>query len=172
MTMKLHTDSHLDHALTQAQIDYLVSLFSERDAFFIETVTLPEDLGTVPCGLYGPIMGDAPVTESQVFYAKRGARAYNSRMRNSDAAPRHVRTVTVIAGPHDGLACVLYTAFGGPCAPREPGDVRREMEVLHEQRAGLHDMSDEYKAIQSKIVALREKRAESAAFWAEHALTY
>ena len=30
--------------------------------------------------------------------------------------------MTVVAGPHDGHPCVLYTAYGGPIAPREPWD--------------------------------------------------
>lgn len=56
-------------------------------------------------------------------------------------APRQVRTVTVIAGPHDGQPCVLFTAFGGPLAPQEPGD------------PGCKDPD------------------ASRAFWAEHALS-
>jgi hypothetical protein len=52
--------------------------------------------------------------------------------------------LTVIAGPgDDGLdGVVLYTAYGGKCAPREPGDT------------SLND----------------EQRLESQAFWSEHAL--
>lgn len=140
--LTIHKDSHLDHALTKAQIDFLLSHFAEHEGFFIETLELPEELGTVPCGLYGPIMGDPPITENQVFYAKRGNREYTSRMRNSDVAPRQVRTVTVIAGPHDGQNCVLFTAFGGPCAPQEIND------------PGCKDL------IKSQV------------FWAEHALAY
>ena len=169
--MKLHTASHLDHSLTQAQIDFLVSQFAECDGFFIETVELPESLGTVPCGLYGPIMGDAPVTDDSVVMEKRGNREYTSRMlADKNARPRQVRQVTVIAGPHDSETCILYTAFGGPLAPRECADIRKEMEKLHKDRAGLHDMSPEYQEIQTKILALRVKREESDKFWSVHAL--
>ncbi len=71
--------------------------------------------------------------------------------------------------------CILYTAYGVAtpdmaAAPREPGDIRKQMEELHVQRAGLHDMSEEYKTLQAQIIALREKRTESDAFWAQHAL--
>lgn len=119
--LTIHKDSHLDHGLTQAQIDYIISMFSDRDAFYIETVELPEELGTVPCGLYGPIMGDAPVNHGHdTRYAKRGNREYVSRV--IDRPMRQVRTVTVIMGPHDGHSCIVYTMFGGPCAPQEPDD--------------------------------------------------
>lgn len=71
--------------------------------------------------------------------------------------------------------CILYTAYGVAtldvaASPREPGDIRKQMEELHEKRAGLHDMSEEYKTLQAQIIALREKRTESDTFWAQHAL--
>ena len=43
--MKITDDSHLDHGLTEAQIDYLKERFAEKDAFFIETFELPAELG-------------------------------------------------------------------------------------------------------------------------------
>lgn len=119
--MKQHADSHLDHGLTPAQVEHVFALFVGRTGFFIETIELPENLGTVPCGLYGPAMGDAPVAEDAVTYRRRGDRAYTSRML-VDHWPRQTTKVTVIAGPHDGQPCVLYTAFGGPVTPQEPGD--------------------------------------------------
>lgn len=82
------------------------------------------------------------VTEDRVFYAKRGSREYTSRLVN--AAPRLTSLVTVIAGPHDGKPCVLYTAFGGPKAPKEPNDPT------------LTDA----------------ERAESHAFWRDNALAF
>lgn len=138
--MKIVSASHVDHGLSQAQRDWLVSRFADRKAFFIESVELPSELGTVPCGLYGPMMGDSPVEESAAVYRKRGARSNESRLVNRPARP--TKTVTVIAGPHDGLLCVMYTAFGGPLTPKEPGD---------------------YSITPSE-------QDESAAFWAVHAL--
>jgi hypothetical protein len=115
-----HQASHVDHGLTEAQFSYLLDHFADRDSFFIETLTLPRELGTVPCGLYGPLMGDPSIGETEVTYGRRGDRAWESRL--VDLPPRQQHEVTVIAGPHDGQACVLYTAFGGPPAPQEPGD--------------------------------------------------
>lgn len=165
-----HRDSHVDHGLSEAQLRHLLDRFTDREAFFIETFTLPRELGTVPCGLYGPVMGDPAIREEEVSYARRGTRSWDSRL--VDLSPRQQHEVTVIGGPHeetcpacggtgrlahghgfgasvpcDGCEggkvkhpCVLYTAFGGPVAPQEPGD------------PGCKDP------------------AASAAFWREHAL--
>lgn len=121
--MKITKDSHIDHSLTQAQLDHITTRFAGRTAFFIETFELPSSAGTVPCGLYGPSMGDSPVDDAgdlEVHWDFRGDRKWKSRL---IAAPtRPTQLVTVIAGPHDAEPCVMYTAFGGPCAPQEPGD--------------------------------------------------
>lgn len=136
-------DSHLDHALTTAQLAWLLQQFGDRDAFFIETVELPEELGTVPCGLYGPAMGDAPVKQSEVYgMLARGNRQWESRM--VDRPMRQTSKLTVIAGPHEDQQCVLYTAFGGPAAPREVGDLN---------------------------IASDEEAEKSADFWSQHALS-
>lgn len=152
VTMKLHKASHLDHHLTAAQLAHVLLRFDGRAAFFIETIELPAELGTVPCGLHGPIMGDPPVPETEVTHARRGERAWTSRLVGRPARP--TRQLTIIAGPHEetcptckgsglqpvhGLGssigcdhcagsgklshpCILYTVFGGPAAPQEPGD--------------------------------------------------
>jgi hypothetical protein len=93
-----HRDSHVDHGLTEAQLHYLLERFAKRDSFFIETITLPPELGTVPCGLYGPLMGDSAIREDAVTYARRGDRAWDSRLVGLPARQQH--EVTVIAGPH------------------------------------------------------------------------
>lgn len=133
-----HEDSHLDHGLTADQVAHIFARFADRSEFFIETFELPEELGTVPCGLYGPAMGDQPIVVA--FRQRRGTRQHESRL---VAAPtRPTRTVTVIAGPHADLPCVLFTAFGGPLTPKEDADPT------------LRD----------------DERAASEAFWSEHAL--
>lgn len=142
------SESHLDHNLTTAQLAWVLKECVNEEGFFIKTFTLPASLGTVECGLYGPIMGDAPVAEEDVHYTVRGNRhPIQSRMVKLGA--RKVSALTVIGGPNHGCFtcgmgdCILYTTYGGPVAPREPGD------------AGLKTDAE---------------RAEAAAFWAVHAL--
>lgn len=139
--MKIVADSHLDHGLTPAHVEWLLKLYMIREGFFIETVELPEHLASLTCGLHGPRTGDAPVPEAECHRAVRGSRKGPSRL--CRRAPKPTRLVTVIAGPDGGEPMVLYTAYGGPQAPREPWD-----ETLDD--AG---------------------RAESEAFWALHALS-
>lgn len=116
-SLEIIPESHLDHGIPKNLIDFILNKFKDKSEFFIETFDVPT---TVPCGIYGPIMGDQPIKEEEVFYAKRGGRAYNSRL--IDKPLRQVNKVTVIAGPEGDKPCVLYTAFGGPLAPQEPGD--------------------------------------------------
>ena len=119
--MKITPASRLDHALTPAHVAWLTEHFADRDAFFLETVELPPELPDLPCGLHGPLVGDPPVPESEVTYARRGERLGASRLCARPCRPS--RLLTVIGGPDEGEPCVLYTAFGGPAAPKEPFDV-------------------------------------------------
>ena len=118
--LKITADSHTDHGLTEHALAWIESQFADRDGFFIATVDLPEDLGPLTCALYGPIMGDPEVSENDVIHGTRGTRAWESRLIERHA--RLTRKLTVIAGPHGEDPCILYTAFGGPLAPQEPGD--------------------------------------------------
>lgn len=142
MPLTITSGSHLDHHLTPAHIEWMLEAFQDRVGFFIQTMTLPDHLAEVPCGIYGPSVGDEPVPESEVTYIVRGARKCASRV--VDRPSRMTRTLTVIGGPteNDG-PCVLYTAYGGPLAPREPGC----------------PSLDSYEAIE-----------EARAFWKQHAL--
>ena len=140
--LTLSPASHLDHGLSPAHVKFLLERYADKDAFFLETLELPAELASLTCGLYGPLMGDAPVPEERVVYARRGIRAYNSRV--TTGVMRGTRLVTVIAGPHEGKPCVLYTAYGGPLAPREPTDPELPVAQLPEAKA----------------------------FWAEHALVH
>jgi len=141
MSLIITEESHLDHHLTKQHRKMILERFADRDGFFIETFDIPQPLRRLPCQLYGPLMGDAPVPESEVTYRKRLPREYESRLINRHR--RWSRQMTVIAGPTNDAPCVLYTAYGGPCAPREPNDP-----------------------------ALPEsERDASIAFWSEHALT-
>ena len=80
------------------------------------------------------------IPEEECRMEIRGGRKGPSRMTSRD--PRPTRTLTVIGGPYEGET-ILYTAFGGPVAPREP----------FEFEYGTED----YKA--------------SVAFWSQHALS-
>ena len=84
--MKKHAESHVDHGLTAEQLQFLLDRFADREGFFIETLTLPRELGTVRCGLYGPIMGDPPISDAEVTHATRGTRAWTSDHRLAAAA--------------------------------------------------------------------------------------
>lgn len=161
--MKQHPKTHLDHHLSPEHVEFVLALFADRDRFFIETIPLPDHLPSAPCALYGPLMGDDPVPASECHQAPRGDRTYSSRL--CDRPLRMVRTITVIAGPHDDICptckgegehqagcddasklehhdCIVYTMFGGPLAPMEVDDPR-----------------------------LTDNRYASIAFWAEHALS-
>ena len=119
MKIRLHKDSHVDHGLSGEQVEYLLqTLEATPHDLTIQTVELPEGMGTVPCGLHGPVMGDDPVPDDEVTFAVRGSRSGASRLCRRPVRP--TRKVTIISGPHEGHACVLFTAFGGPQAPREP----------------------------------------------------
>jgi hypothetical protein len=150
--MLIHKESHIrSHGLTGAQLAFLLDTFADRRSFFIESVRLPDELGTVQCGLVGPVMGDPIVLACDTWRTYRVGAKWESRMLSRTAREQrpHLLTrrtswVTVIAGPHEEHACILYTAFGGPLAPKEVDD------------PSLTD----------------EKRAESIAFWSEHALAF
>lgn len=125
---------HADHGLTDAQRDAAEhALTAAGPGFHILTLKVP---GLIPCGLYGPAMGDAPIVEADSIV--RGDRPGPSRV--ISAPPRLVSTLTIIGlGGPDGR---VFTAYGGPAAPREPWD----------------DSMNE------------SERAESVAFWSVHAL--
>ena len=138
--MIITKDSHLDHGLTPKHIDWILQKFGPRKGFFIETVKMPSSLPPIDSGLYGPLAGDPPVNEDDVFYQQRGTRPGKSRLVGRPMRPTN--ELSIIAGPHEGQD-ILYTAFGGPVTPRELFD--------------------------SSLNA--EQKAESEAFWAEHALS-
>ena len=142
-------DSHLDHGLDSDHIGHILKTFRDRHGFFIETFRISPKMLLVPCALYGPLMGDEPIDEDEVVYRERPGRQYDSRILKG----KNVRLrdqITVIAGPSDYFLgalgqphhMVLYTAYGGPAAAREPGD---------------------------PTLSVRE-RDESSAFWSQHAL--
>ena len=139
------TVHHADHNITPEQLDYIQNHaefkpYSEGD-FVITVIEMPSSLGSVPCALYGPSVGDAPVTDDQVHYQRRGDRAEKSRM--IDAPCRPTNKVVVI-GLVKKFAITMYgTRAMGP-SPREPWD---------------------------KGLNTEELRQEAKDFWAVHALS-
>ncbi len=160
VTIKIHAKSHTDHGIPDFVREYVLQHFFDAKEFFAATIPIPESaclstgaslndahnpvksymakLPAIPCGLH------LDVPESEAHYAKRGDREWNSRM--CKRPPRMVREVTILAGPNPDdpdSGMILYTMYGGPQAPQEPGDP---------------DLPD-------------EKRAEAEAFWAKAALS-
>jgi hypothetical protein len=117
----IHPASHVDHVnarVVEAVKIAFADLADPDKGIVIKTFELPEEAGTVACALYGPIMGDPPVTEVQ--YQVRPGRSWPSRQ---VARPvRQTRTLTVIAGLHDGHDLVLFICYGGSAAPPEVND--------------------------------------------------
>lgn len=141
MSVKVIEDSHVDHGISKEQLKYILSQLEDVTGFTIRTLSLPGGMGTVPNALYGPAVGDPPVPEDEVHYSARGDRGGKSRMVNKPM--RKTSKVTVIVGPHGEDPAVLYTAFGGPLAPKEPTDPTLES----------------------------DKKEESEQFWSQHALS-
>lgn len=127
--LKITSVSHLDHGLTVPILAHVLKVFGDREGFFLETITLPEELGQAACALRGPVMGDPPILseDAETFLRTRGNRKNLSRMVPWSTVQTSL--LTVIAGPvKDEVTgevtdtCVLYTMYGGPLAPKEPGD--------------------------------------------------
>jgi len=167
--LTLHIDSHIDHGLTERQIAHILKVFVEKNEFFIDTIEIPKHLGTVPCMLWGPIMGDDPIPDDPIPYKvemrRRGNRPYLSRVLVG-FKPHTSNQVTVIAGPHAGEACALYTAFGGPLAPKEPGELAATIADFIAEHC-VQDMPQDKR---NALVKLKQDYIESKKFWAEHAL--
>lgn len=115
---------HADHGVERSTMQMLVEAI-KPSGFFLHTQELPVDHADLVSALRGPLEGDAPVGESEVFYASRGGEGRGlSRM---IALPkRRTRMVTIIgmATPaEDGTtSVVVYTCYGGCAAAQEPTD--------------------------------------------------
>jgi hypothetical protein len=120
--MKVIEKSHVDH-LPRRVIDAAIAQIGQamvelaKSQVVIAQVRIPG--AQLPCGLYGPAMGDAAVDEAEVRYAKRPGRDWASRLVDRPMRPSDL--VTLVCGPYEGEA-VLYTAYAGAEAPREVND--------------------------------------------------
>lgn len=165
MKVEVVPESHLDHGLSPEHVAFILATLASREdtasGFICETFELAFGLSPLSCGLYGPSKGDGAIEEADVSYVVRGSRKCASRVTNRPR--RSTWQVTVIAGPRrtgpmiegnevtsmppyqpvDFSTRVLYTAYGGLFAPREPGDAS---------------------------IATWDELRKSRRFWAEHAL--
>jgi hypothetical protein len=161
-TMKLiiSPKSHLDHGLVSGHITLIaMALEGRENGFCILQLDIPTSLPPLECGLRGPTVGTPPVLDKYTRMSTRGDRKWASRVFDVTVSldigstgriygrgteypglldKLEVRKMVAIVGP-DGT---LFTAYGGPLAPREPGDTSMNA----------------------------QEREESIAFWNEHAL--
>ena len=148
---------HLDHGLQPAVLDFARKTLDEATplndgGFCLVTVDLPEEFASVPCALYGPKMGDEPISDKDAavkWFVRTGGQPRLSASRVMDLQLRPSRQLTVI-GLKTKESNVLFTAFGGPSADREVGDYW----MLKE-------------AVEGDTVA---SIAASLGFWGEHVL--
>lgn len=165
MKVEIVPESHLDHGLSPEHVAFVLATLASREGtasgFICETIELAFGLSPLSCGLYGPSMGDGIIEEADVSYVVRGNRKHASRVVSRPSRPTWL--ITAIAGPRrtgpmvegdeatshpafqpvDFSTLVLYTAYGGTLAPREPGDAS---------------------------IATRDELRKSRRFWSEHAL--
>ena len=126
MTINKHKDSHTDH-VSAAHLEWALSQNPEdhvEGPFYVFTVEMPEELEALPCGLYGPLVGDDAISDDDVTYFVRKGRKWASRL--VDLPMRDSRLMTIIAGPHPkdpDAGVILHTVYGGPVAPQETGDI-------------------------------------------------
>jgi hypothetical protein len=123
-------DSHVDHIedLSPKERATLMSWLQTRvhvpappTASVVRVLTFHDSPVELLSELRGPAVGDEPVPDADVEYrVRRGRKCASRRMKRHVA--RWTRTVTVVVGPHGSEDNVLYTVYGGPRAPREPGD--------------------------------------------------
>lgn len=116
--------------LSKRQVGFVLACFeplTDGDKEASGTTTLPDELGTATCRLYGPLMGDSPVGEGKAFLRVLPGRAWPSRLTRRPT--RDTMTVSAVVAPAYTLEggipdlddWVLVRAFAGPLMPPEPG---------------------------------------------------
>ena len=110
---------HADHGIPHMVVLQVIRSLNLPEGFFLRTTELPEGAPDAMNALYGPRSGDAPIRESEVFYAQRSPDRPESRMIARPKRPTRMVTAIGMVDP-DGVT--VYTIYGGPSAEREPGD--------------------------------------------------
>ena len=115
--------AHDDHPITDEQMKWIQThpdlLAEPNGVFLIKVLEIPEELGTIPSGLYGPAAGDDPVKEEDVFYKTRGEREIKSRKINLPNRP--ARNICIV-GIKGKVAFTIYGTQANEPSPKEPED--------------------------------------------------
>tara|TARA_Y100001963_G_C6703656_1_gene410790 strand:- start:36 stop:494 length:459 start_codon:yes stop_codon:yes gene_type:complete len=136
--------AHDDHDLQPAHLIFIDDALADWDgSFLLRVLELPVHCPNLLCSLYGPSVGDEPVTEDQVTYEKRNNRPGPSRL--IDAPSRPARNMVVCGMRVEDGTLMLFTAYGTQAttpSPREWWD------------SGMKP----------------QEAIEAATFWSQHAL--
>ena len=132
----LFVGTHTDHNLLQQHWGWILDVAGmhraecERAGIpltpLIRTVDLPEHCPDVDNALYGPACGDAPVSDAEVTFERRGNREWADRLVARPKRPSRLLTIIAVPEfrdvPEKGKRLVCFTAYGGPLAPQNPED--------------------------------------------------
>ena len=119
---KEYTILHDDHGISDSQFRFALNKLEDQkltNGFYLKTFELPGELGSADSLIYGPIVGDAPIEDWECDLVRRGERPNLSRLFKikHNRPPRKSKLLTII-----GSGQTIWTAHGGPAAPREIGD--------------------------------------------------
>ena len=108
---------HADHGLTDEHLAFIDHVLSKSyPGFFIEVYELPEDCSDLLCALYGPRVGDEPISDEEVSYEVRGERPGPSRLVERPHRPCRRMVICGVAGDE----AVIYTAYGTQASQPSP----------------------------------------------------
>ena len=122
-----------DPGITKEQWDYVREAVTEIDphGYFMLEIEIPAALGTVPCRLYGPAMGDGPIPRDEVEMVARHPED-SERVWLDPIVDRPTRPVTVvqvvgrlgerIGRLDEGNHIEIIRCYAGPDVPSNPQD--------------------------------------------------
>ncbi len=133
---------HADHGLNSGHLAFIDHIFETREpGFFVASYELQEGCSDLLCALYGPSVGDDPVTDEDVSYEVRGERPGPSRLVERPHRPCRRMVVCGIVGDDP----IVFTAYGTQASEPSPREWWDASMKPHEA-------------------------VESAKFWSTHAL--
>jgi hypothetical protein len=114
---------HADHGLNETHIAIVeheaLHAFVAGEGFFIKVIDLPEGVDDLTSALYGPSVGDAPITDAEVVYEKRGTRPGPSRLIDRPHRPCRKMVVIGLCTPDEVKVITAYGTQADQPAPRE-----------------------------------------------------